>query len=61
MSTEFVIRPLRPTPRGFIVLARKDSHGSWDGDVGGVVEIDVAFPIEASRRNCRAAGVEVWA
>ena len=34
---ELVIRLLRPTPRGLIVLARKDGHGSWDGDVGGVV------------------------
>jgi hypothetical protein len=46
---EFLIRSLCPTPRGLIVLARKHAHGSRDGDVGGVVKVDVKFPIEASR------------
>ena len=46
---EVVIRPLCPTPRGLIVLARKHAHGSRDGDVGGIVKVEVKFPIEASR------------
>ena len=50
---ELVIGPLRPTPRGFIVFAWKDTHGGRDGEVGGVVKVDVTFPIEASRRNGR--------
>jgi len=33
---QFVIRPICPTPRGLIDLARKDAHGSRDGDVDGV-------------------------
>ena len=32
---ELVIGAFRPTPRRLIVLARKDAHGSRDGDVGG--------------------------
>jgi hypothetical protein len=48
---EFVVRALCPTPRGFIVFARKDAHGSGDGDVDGVVKADLIFPIKASRRN----------
>src|SRR5271165_3779839 len=47
------IRPLRPTSRGLIVLAGKNAHGGWDGDVGGVIKIEVKFPIETSRRNGR--------
>ena len=50
---EFLICALRPTPRGLIVLTRKDADGSRDGDVGGVVKVDVTFPIEARRRNRR--------
>src|ERR1700746_2482690 len=48
-----VIGPLGPTPRRFIVLAGKDAYGSRDGDVGGVVEANLIFPIETSRRNRR--------
>jgi hypothetical protein len=48
---EFVISALCPTPRGFIVFARKDGHRSRDGDVDGVVKADLIFPIKASRRN----------
>jgi hypothetical protein len=50
---KFVIGPLSPTPRRFIVLARKDTHGSRDGDVGGVVKANLIFPVETSRRNPR--------
>src|SRR5271155_5004988 len=50
---EFVIRPLRPTPRGLIVLAGKDAHSGWDGDIGCVIKIEVKFPVETSRRNRR--------
>ena len=47
------IRPLCPTSRGLIVLAGKDAHSSWDGDIGCVIKIEVKFPIETSRRNRR--------
>src|SRR5271170_2628136 len=50
---EFVIRPLCPTPGGLIVLAGKDAHSSWDGDISRVIKIEVKFPIETSRRNRR--------
>jgi hypothetical protein len=50
---EFVIRPLRPTSRGLIVLAGKDAHRCWDGDIRRVIKIEVKFPIEASRGNRR--------
>ena len=45
---EFVIRPLCPAPRRLIVLAGKDAYGSRDRDVGGVVNADLVFPIEAT-------------
>jgi len=38
---ELVVRPLCPTPRRFIVLARKDAYSSRDGDVDGVVKADL--------------------
>ena len=50
---QFVIGPLRPTPRRFIIFARKYAHGSGDGDVDGVVKPDSTFPIETSRGNRR--------
>jgi hypothetical protein len=37
---QVVIGALCPTPRGLIVLARKDAHGSRDGDVDGVVKVE---------------------
>ena len=48
---ELVIRPLRPTSRGLIVLAGKDTYGSRNRDVGGIVEVEMVFPIKASRGN----------
>ena len=48
---QLVIRALCPTPRVFIVFARKDGHRSRDGDVDGVVKADLIFPIETSGRN----------
>ena len=52
---------LGPTPRGLIELARKDAHGSRDGDVDGVETVtihvgrgEVIFPIKTRRRNRRA-------
>jgi hypothetical protein len=48
---ELVIRPLGPASRGSIVLAGKDAHGRRDGHVGGVVKVDVLFPIITSGRN----------
>jgi hypothetical protein len=50
---ELVIRPLRPTPRGFIVLAGEDGHCGRDGDVDGIVKAEVRFLIESTRRNTR--------
>ena len=50
---EFPVGPLRPTSRGLIVLAGKDAHSSWDGNVGCVIKIEAKFPIETSRRNRR--------
>src|SRR5579862_7988156 len=50
---EFVIGSLRPTARRLIALSRKDRHGSRDGDVGGVVKVDLIFPIDAARRYRR--------
>jgi hypothetical protein len=50
---ELVIRSLHPASRRLIVLAGKGAYGSWDGDVGGVVKVDVTFPIVARRRNRR--------
>jgi hypothetical protein len=50
---EVGIRPLRPTPRGWIELVRKDTHGYRDGDVFGVEIGELVFPIETSRRNRR--------
>src|ERR1700722_18750655 len=44
---ELVIGLLRPTARRLIAFARKDRHGGRDGDVGGVVKVDLIFPIEA--------------
>jgi len=43
---EFGIRPLRPTPRGLILLAGEDAHGSRDGDILGVEIAELVFPIE---------------
>ena len=48
---EFGIRPLRPTPRGLILLARKDAHGNRNGDALGVEEAALVFPIETRRRD----------
>ena len=45
---EFVISPLGPTPRRFIIFARKDAHGSGDRHVNGVVKADPIFPIQTS-------------
>jgi hypothetical protein len=42
---EFLIRPLRPTPRRSIVLAGKDAYGGGDSEVGGVIKVEVSIPI----------------
>src|SRR5712675_203013 len=51
---EFWIRPLCPTPRGWIEFVRKDAHGNRDGDAFGV-EIPFApiLPIETGARKRR--------
>ena len=46
---EFRIRSLRPTPRGLILLARKDAHGYRNGDALGVEEAALVLPVETGR------------
>ena len=56
---EFGIRPLRPAPRGWIELVRKDAHGDRDGDAFDVEErIALVLPIETSpgKRRVRQPG-----
>ena len=48
---ELVIGPLGPTPRGLILLARKDAHGSRDGVVLGIEIAELVFPIDTSPGN----------
>ena len=50
---EFGIRPLCPTPRGLVLLARKDAHGNRNGDALGVEKATLIFPIETRRRDPR--------
>ena len=50
---EFGIRPLCPTPRGLILLARKDAHGYRNGDALGVEKAAFIFPVETRRRDSR--------
>jgi hypothetical protein len=50
---ELVIGPLCPTPRGLILLARKDADGSRDGVVLGVEIAELVFPVETRRGNPR--------
>jgi hypothetical protein len=40
---ELVIRALHPAAQGLIILAWKDAHRGGNGDVGGVVKVDVRF------------------
>jgi len=42
-----------PSSEGLVVLAGKDANGGRDRDVGGVVEVELVFPIEARHRNRR--------
>jgi hypothetical protein len=51
---EVVVRLLCPAALSLVVLARKGAHGGRDGDVGGVVQADLVFPVQAGRRDCRA-------
>src|SRR5215213_9618094 len=50
---EVRVGPLRPTPRGLILLAGKDAHGRRDGDTFGIEETALVFPIETRRRDPR--------
>src|SRR3954471_20101320 len=50
---EFGIRPLGPTPRGLILLARKDSHRHRYGDPLGVEKATLVFPIQTRRGDPR--------
>lgn len=50
---EVVIRLLCRAGRGLVVLAGKGAHGRRGKDVGGVVEAERIFPVQAGRRNRR--------
>src|SRR5688572_27242560 len=47
------IRLLRPTARGFILLAGKNAHGHRNRDALGVEKASLVFPIETRRRDPR--------
>jgi hypothetical protein len=46
------VRPLCPTPRGWIDFVREDTHGNRDGDAFGI-EIPEFAPIESRPGECR--------
>src|SRR5215211_2066060 len=46
---EFGIRLLGPTPRGFILLARKHAHGDGYRDAFRVEKAAFIFPVETRR------------
>jgi hypothetical protein len=50
---EVGIGPLRPTPRGLILLSGKDAQGHRDGDALRVEEAALMLPIETIRRDSR--------
>ena len=57
---QFGIRPLCPTPRGWIEFVREDAHGNRDGDAFGIEipEFAPILPIEtgAGKRRVRQPG-----
>ena len=52
---KFGIRPLCPTPRGWIELVREDAHGNRDGDALDIEKPEFApiLPIETGARKRR--------
>ena len=48
---EFRIRPLCPTPRGLVLLSRKDAHGNGNGDVFRVEKSTLIFPVKTRGRD----------
>ena len=52
---QFGIRPLCPTPRGWIEFVREDAHGNRDGDAFDIEKANFPkiLPIETSRRKRR--------
>src|SRR5258708_7923378 len=52
---EFGIRPLCPTPRGWIEFVREDAYGNRDGDPFGIEipEFAPILPIETGARERR--------
>src|SRR5829696_289064 len=48
---EFRVCPLRPAPRGLVLLAGEHGHRNGNGDALGVEEAALVFPIEARRRD----------
>ena len=50
---EFRICPLRPTPRSWIQLIRKHTHGNRDGNAFDTEIAELVLPVQTGRRNCR--------
>src|SRR6185437_7980334 len=50
---EFGVRALGPTPRGLILLARKNAYSHRNGDALGVEKAALVLPIETRRRDPR--------
>jgi hypothetical protein len=46
------ISTLAPTPRRWIQLVRKDTHGNGDGDAFDAEEGKLVLPVEARTGNC---------
>ena len=55
VMNKFGIRPLCPTPRGWIELVREDAHSNRDGDAFGIEkpEFSPILPIETGARKRR--------
>jgi hypothetical protein len=53
VMNQFGIRFLRPALRGCVDLIWKHADGNRDGDVLRRKEVQLVFPIQSSRRDCR--------
>ena len=53
VEDEVGIGLLRPTPRGLILLSRKDGYSHRNLDAFGVEKAALVFPIETRRRDAR--------
>src|SRR5687767_4233450 len=50
---EFGVRALGPTPRRFILLARKNAHRNRDSNTLRIKEATLVLPIKTRRRDSR--------